>query len=304
MDRNVQRTLHQRRCGLKPRAQSTQAVEFFIVSRPYATSTQDSPAMLEYQGISFLTRELTVRLHRHSAVQVVFTLDEPFDTTIDGQVWSGVFGFVADSDCPHECAGPTSQLVIVNIAPSSQLARTLRVRQLRGHRMLRVDALARDAIREAVVHPNPLNPGAELVQQANARSRRLLASLAGGSAEAAPPLDMRIATALAFIRHHLCEPASTAALADAAHLSQSRFTSLFRAQVGIPVSRFYQWARLMTATSQLLSGSNLSMTVIALDAGFYDLPHMHRVMRAMLGMPPEQLLQHSHLIQALDGWTL
>ncbi len=47
-----------------------------------------------------------VRLHRHSAVQVVFTLDEPVDTTLDGQVWSRVFGFVADSDCPHECGGP------------------------------------------------------------------------------------------------------------------------------------------------------------------------------------------------------
>ncbi len=266
--------------------------------------TSDNHAMLEHQGLGFLTRELTVRLHRHSAVQVVFTLDEPFDTTIDGQVWSRVFGFVADSDCPHECAGPRSQVVIVNIAPSSRLARTLRARQLQGHRMLRVDAMVCDAMRAAVLPQCPPSTRTELVQAANAQSRRLLASLVGGSAEAAPPLDRRVATGLAFIRDHLCDPASTAALADAAHLSQSRFTALFRAQVGIPVSRFYQWARLMTATRQLLGGGNLSMTVIALQAGFYDLPHMHRVMRAMLGVTPEQLLRHSHLIQALDDWTL
>jgi AraC-like DNA-binding protein len=259
--------------------------------------------MLEYQGIVFITRNLTVPLHRHAAVQVVFTLDEPFDTTIDGQVWSRVFGFVANSDCPHECAGPRSRLVIANIAPSSNLARMLRAR-LRGHRMLRLDELARDAVRRGTAHRNRTDPVDHHVRRVRAQLHLLLSTLVGQWADAAPPLDSRIAAALAFIHHHVRDPASTALLADAADLSRSRFTSLFRQQVGLPVTRYFQWARLMTATTQLLRGGDLSMTHIAHDAGFYDLPHMHRVMRAMLGISPSQLLQHSHLVQGLNERNL
>lgn len=78
-----------------------------------------------------------------------------------------------------------------------------------------------------------------------------------------------------------------AALAARVHLSESRFTHLFRQQTGLPLSRYQLWTRLLAGVEAVAGGDN--MTNAAHRAGFADLAHMSRTFRATFGVMPSQL---------------
>ena len=66
MDRNVQSNLHQRRCGLKRRAQSTKAVEFFnVLTSPELLHTTEAllPEHRERLYPPTVTLSLFMRCH-------------------------------------------------------------------------------------------------------------------------------------------------------------------------------------------------------------------------------------------------
>jgi AraC family transcriptional regulator len=78
-----------------------------------------------------------------------------------------------------------------------------------------------------------------------------------------------------------------ATLAARVHLSESRFTHLFRQQTGLPLARYHLWTRLLAGVEAVAGGDN--MTNAAHRAGFSDLAHMSRTFRATFGVMPSQL---------------
>jgi AraC-like DNA-binding protein len=85
--------------------------------------------------------------------------------------------------------------------------------------------------------------------------------------------------------------------ADMVFLSPSRLASLFKQQTGSSLSKYLLWSRIRQAVYLALSEKQRSLTDIAYDTGFYDLPQMDKYMNELFGMPPKALKQNSDLIQ-------
>jgi transcriptional regulator GlxA family with amidase domain len=85
-------------------------------------------------------------------------------------------------------------------------------------------------------------------------------------------------------------------LIERAHMtskSRSRFSHLFHAVLGMPLREYVRTVRLERAHRLLLT-TPLSLTAIAAEAGFYDLPHLDKAFRHRLGMTPRDFqLRHA-----------
>ncbi|BBB69469.1 AraC family transcriptional regulator [Undibacterium sp. YM2] len=100
-------------------------------------------------------------------------------------------------------------------------------------------------------------------------------------------LDSRILTALDAIAASHGADCNGENLARLVHLSESRFTHLFRQQTGMSLSRYLLWSRMVDAVAAVAQGNN--MTAAAHASGFADLAHMSRTFRSMMGVAPSEL---------------
>lgn len=100
-------------------------------------------------------------------------------------------------------------------------------------------------------------------------------------------LDHRIASALEAIATSHGADCDGESLARLVHLSESRFTHLFRQQTGMSLSRYLLWSRMVEAVAAVAQGNN--MTAAAHASGFADLAHMSRTFRSMMGVAPSEL---------------
>lgn len=94
--------------------------------------------------------------------------------------------------------------------------------------------------------------------------------------------DDRIQTAMEFIRAKSTEKVTCRYVADAVHLSQSRFSHLFREQVGMTFAAYLIYQRIMYVYTQMLRGR--SITEAALEAGFSSSAHFADVNRRVFGI--------------------
>jgi AraC-like DNA-binding protein len=110
--------------------------------------------------------------------------------------------------------------------------------------------------------------------------------------------DERVTTIVEYIKANFFQQDITPkTFADLVFLSPSRLASLFKQQTGSSLSKYLLWTRLRQAVYLALSEKSRSLTDIAYDTGFYDLPQMNKYMYEMLGMPPKALKLNSDLIQ-------
>jgi AraC-like DNA-binding protein len=116
--------------------------------------------------------------------------------------------------------------------------------------------------------------------------RQIVESIVG---ESLPPstLDPRIARTLDWLASRLDERVGLPEAAVMACLSESRFSHLFAAEVGLPFRTYLLWRRLMLAVERIAAGS--SLTVAAHEAGFADSAHFSRTFHRMFGVPAASL---------------
>lgn len=70
-------------------------------------------------------------------------------------------------------------------------------------------------------------------------------------------------------------------------MSPSYFSHVFHAVIGTPLRNCLRDIQLKRA-HELLMSPTLSLTTIAVDAGFYDLPHFDKAFRQRLGIAPQE----------------
>jgi AraC-like DNA-binding protein len=92
---------------------------------------------------------------------------------------------------------------------------------------------------------------------------------------------------LDFLEGHVTDVPALRELAVMAAMSRSHFSRTFHAVVGMPLRDYVRDLRLKRAHELLLS-ARLSLTSIAAESGFYDLPHFDKAFRHRLGLSPQQ----------------
>ncbi len=135
------------------------------------------------------------------------------------------------------------------------------------------------------VLPNPSSPAA--VRKAVSRAMpRMPRRLPGPAAIAAMK---RIA---GHLDAHPTERRPLTELARMASKSRSHFSHLFHTVLGMPLREYVRTLRLERA-HRLLTTTPLSLTAIAAETGFYDLPHLDKAFRHRLGVTPQEFrLRH------------
>jgi transcriptional regulator GlxA family with amidase domain len=95
----------------------------------------------------------------------------------------------------------------------------------------------------------------------------------------------RVLTVLSLMESHIEEPLSRVALAHRANISVRQLERLFKAHLGISLSRYYLRLRLDRA-KDLLQKTSLSVLEVALASGFVSASHFSRTYQRLFGHPP------------------
>lgn len=233
--------------------------------------------------LALTARNLTVAIHQHSAYQIVLSNDEPFESTINGQLHKTISGFVIKPQVTHLCIAEKGTLSVLNIEPYSNVGL-----ELSGRFASDQDCIVFNS-REEIhrffqLETNPFTISAII--------NALLSKVA------TTPYDERVTKMVDYIGTNYFErDISPQTFVDLVFLSPSRLASLFKEQTGSSLSKYLLWTRLRQAIYATLSEKDRGLTDIAYDTGFYDLPQFNKYMHEMFGMPPIALKQNSDLIQ-------
>lgn len=110
-----------------------------------------------------------------------------------------------------------------------------------------------------------------------------LRTLLGFSGSVPRVKDERILMAMQYIRSMCAEKLTCQQVADRVYLSQSRFSHLFREQVGMTFASYLIYQRIMYVYVQVIQGSGI--TEAALEAGFSGSSHFADTNRRVFGLP-------------------
>lgn len=113
-------------------------------------------------------------------------------------------------------------------------------------------------------------------------------------------VDPRIARVLDVIRQDPSDPALAEDCARSVHLSVSRFLHLFKREVGTPFRAFRTWKR---ARSLLyyVDHQHLTLTDVALGAGYPDSTHFSHSIRQFYGLKPRDIFAGSRKLRVIGS---
>ncbi|NHN27247.1 helix-turn-helix transcriptional regulator [Flavobacterium jejuense] len=228
-------------------------------------------------------RNLTVEIHHHSAYQIVLSNDTPFNSTISGKLHERIHGFLIKPHVNHFCVAEKGTLNVLNIEPYSNIGLELASRFKENEASIVFDS----PVETNVFFQTPKD-GLDISKIIDA----LLSKLPSND------YDERVKKIVEYIKENYFKSDITPqTFADIVFLSPSRLAALFKEQTGSSLSKYLLWTRLRQAIYLTLSEKDRSLTDIAYDTGFYDLPQLNKYMYEMFGMPPKALKFSSDLIQ-------
>ncbi|MBS1739453.1 MAG: AraC family transcriptional regulator [Bacteroidetes bacterium] len=226
-----------------------------------------------------------VEIHQHSAFQIVFTEDYPFQTSINNTVHQNIFGFVIRPQVAHSCVCSQSILSVINVEPFSFLGKIIASKLKENKSLIFENKRSFQTFFE-------INQDSEVLQ----------AIINIGETEIdKSTFDERINKTILYIQQNFqSDKFSIQDLANYIFLSPSRLSSLFKQQIGSSISKYLLWTRLRNAIFLILMKKDKSITEIALESGFYDSSQMNKYMYQMFGITPSKLRIKSDLIQFLE----
>jgi AraC family transcriptional regulator len=98
----------------------------------------------------------------------------------------------------------------------------------------------------------------------------------------------RVNRVLDYIKDHLTEPLSIEELARLAHFSPFHFHRIFRSLVGEPLHAHVRRLRLEKALFHMQHGPRVTLTTIAMQAGFASSPDFSKAFKQAYGFRPSQ----------------
>lgn len=114
--------------------------------------------------------------------------------------------------------------------------------------------------------------------------RRAALALRSGEGGESDPVEV----VCGYIQNHYAEEMGLKQLADVAHLSPGYLSRLFHRRMGVTLRSYISRTRIEHA-AHMLRASRKGVSEIALDCGFCNLSHFHRVFREHTGMTPKEM---------------
>lgn len=225
-------------------------------------------------------------LHAHYVLQLCVALGEPFNVLEDAGRTRRARGILIPSGkrhCVRNASDACAETLMMFIEPDSQMGRLLAAQYpLDQGEIIDIDEVRLTAVKARLSNAAP-GGGEPLV-------RELINVLTDG-AWRHRGVDRRVAFALDYIAHHLCESNSLEHVAQHLSLTPRYLRKLFEHEIGLSPQRYRQWCKLRAALTGVLDGD--SFTDAAATAGFTDSAHFSRTFRDMFGSPPSAIFESS-----------
>ncbi|MEO6232639.1 MAG: helix-turn-helix domain-containing protein [Ferruginibacter sp.] len=226
---------------------------------------------------------LTVEIHHHSAYQIVLSNDTPFNSTINGQLCERIHGFLIKPQVRHFCVAEKGTLNVLNIEPYSTIGLEL--------------ASKFQTNQDYIIFNTPTETSALFQTGKDTFDIHVIINALLSKLQVVQ-YDERVTKIVEYIKvNYFNQDITPQTFADIVFLSPSRLAALFKEQTGSSLSKYLLWTRLRQVIYLALSEKERSLTDIAYDTGFYDLPQLNKYMYEMFGMPPKALKFSSDLIQ-------
>lgn len=222
----------------------------------------------------------STRLHAHHAIQITLSAGGRFRIRTEDGCMEGPTVLIAP-DVPHAFE-PEGKVALLFVEPESRAGQAL-MQGMAGAPVAKLDARLWHAPGRLADLWTDARPDDGMVEALG----RSLVQDAVGEALPASTLDPRIVRTLDWLRSRMDEDVGLAEAAAVACLSDSRFSHLFAAEVGLPFRSYLLWRRLMLAVERISAGS--SLTAAAHHAGFADSAHFSRTFHRMFGVPAASL---------------
>lgn len=235
--------------------------------------------MMNKLVLSLRAERSDVEIHKHSAFQIVFTEDNPFQTTLENKIYPDIFGFVIKPQVSHSCKCDNSSLIIHNFEPYSLLGKLIAAKLGNSNTLI-------------------FNDKESFQTFSNDLENRFSFSNKNQDFNG---IDKRVQQSIEYINKNFKSGnVSSQHIAKQVFLSPSRLSALFKDQIGCSISKYLLWTRLRYAIFLILTDDDNTLTSIALESGFYDSSQMTKYMYQMFGISPSKLKQKSELIQFLN----
>lgn len=215
--------------------------------------------------------------HRHDAVQMVWSLDDPFVLRLEHRDLRARVA-VVPARGEHALEAARSRLILLLVEPTGPTGAALD-RFAAAHVGVDLAELFADV-------PAP-PPGS--AEELMAWGRRLIDRAAGAvpPARGAGPRSEVLAAAR-HVTTHLEGVPRLAEVAALVALSPRQLSRSFTREIGMPFRRYIVWSRLRRALFAVRDGADL--TTASAAAGFADSAHFSRVFRAVFGLVPSEIL--------------
>jgi len=222
--------------------------------------------------------------HSHNTMQLVLDTQKDFRFKTKGSGWRVCKSLLIKENVLHQLDTNESVQLIIYIDAETRIAQSIKSRYLVNNEVHILDL--------NIFH---FTNSAELQQALLTRDPSVLESIINRIVESLSletgnvVTDRRIAMAEQFISTTHPEHITISSIADKICLSESRLRSLFKQVTGVSLYRYMLWNKIWYATSQIMAG--YSVNEAAIDAGFTDSSHFHKMMVQMFGISPSRFLK-------------
>ncbi|MDB5086264.1 MAG: Helix-turn-helix, AraC domain protein [Mucilaginibacter sp.] len=244
----------------------------------------------------FYSSHLT-SFHSHNTMQLVLDTqkDFRFKTKIGG--WKTYKSLLIKENVIHQLDTNNSVQLIIYLDSETRIAQAIKSKYLLENEVCELDLnifhfANSNELEQALIKPDPC-----LLENL---INRILSSLSLEVWNAFIDERVLIAEQLISTLHPM--EITINSLADKVCLSESRLRSLFKKVTGVSLYRYMLWNKIRYATNQIMAGH--AVNDAAIDAGFTDSSHFHKMMVKMFGITPSKFLKdnkHSNLVLCAES---
>ena len=245
--------------------------------------------------IAFAAHHPVINIHYHHCYQVVVSLKNTFDSTINGKLHTGLRGFIINRTVKHFCTAPEISAIVLLIEPESQIGWQIKT-LLGGEQFMRIEALfSPKQLLSLQVAEAQLQNAEVLNETCNILFEMLFPNVLKTFAVES---DSRLQVIQTYIENHIEERIVLDDIARLVFLSSERVRHLFVQDIGMPFSQYLLWKRIKNVMYDVLK-NNTSIMDAALKNGFTDQAHFSKIFKRMFGTSAKPLLKNSRYIQFL-----
>ena len=226
---------------------------------------------LNYDKALIYTRYNNPEEHSHLAAHIILSFEEPFNIIVDGKSYTE-YGICIPSNYMHKIVNYKKPLLVFLYEETTGIAKQIK----------NVKATSKAFSNKIFQMYKEMAEQTEKIDESFIKLNNFVTKKLNLKVNDFKITDERIIGSMKYIRNNLGYDIKIKDIATMQHLSESRFSHLFREQTGIAFASYVKISRLIRAYYDIFSGENI--TTSAINAGFSSPSHFAMTSKEFFGI--------------------